>query len=116
MDHREGKNVVIVLRAHAIALAIAVVFGGLSPAGSAEMGRLFFTPQERQALNQKRLRAQASGAHKTDAKSDAELMADAEPIESVPLPPPKITGKVTRSSGNNTLWVNHYPQYKRGRP
>jgi hypothetical protein len=80
---------------------------------AAELGRLFFSPAERKAMNEKRLsptfkpvaRAIKSNRSEPDAEDSAEVS------ESVRLPEPKITGKVTRSSGNNTIWINHSPNY-----
>ena len=85
------------------------------PAAQAEeLGRLFFSADERRALNQKRALPAPDLAR--EALSKQELAASDEPTESVPLPPPKVTGRVTRSSGNDTVWMNHHPQYKRGKP
>ena len=83
-------------------------------AQAAELGRLFFSADERRVLNQKRALPAPDVARK--ALSKQELAAGDEPTESVPLPPPKVTGRVTRSSGNDTVWMNHHPQYKRGKP
>ena len=78
-----------------------------------ELGRLFFSAVERQVLNQKRsLPAPDKTAGSLPIQKPA---ASFDSMESVPLPAPKVTGQVTRSSGNNTVWVNHHPQYKRGR-
>ncbi len=85
------------------------------PAAQAEeLGRLFFSADERRLLNQKRALPAPDVARK--ALSKQELAAGDESTESVPLPPPKVTGRVTRSSGNDTVWMNHQPQYKRGKP
>ena len=86
---------------------------GISTATAAELGRLFFSAQERQLLNQKRALPAPDLARESLAKQ--ERSASPELMESVPLPPPKVTGRVTRSSGNDTVWINHHPQYKRGK-
>ena len=84
------------------------------PAAQAEeLGRLFFSADERRVLNQKRALPAPDLAR--EALPKQELAAGDEPTESVPLPPPKVTGRVTRSSGNDTVWMNHHPQYKRGK-
>ena len=79
-----------------------------------ELGRLFFSAEERQVLNQKR---SLPAPDKTDGSLPTQKPAASfDSMESVPLPPPKVTGRVTRSSGNDTVWINHQPQYKRGKP
>ncbi len=84
------------------------------PAAQAEeLGRLFFGAEERRVLNQKRALPAPDLAQ--EALPKQEPAAGDEPTESVPLPPPKVTGRVTRSSGNDTVWINHHPQYKRGK-
>ena len=95
--------------------ALLIVLATQVPGVQAEeLGRLFFNAQERQLLNQKRALPAPDVAR--EALSKKELAAVDEPTESVPLPPPKVTGRVTRSSGNDTVWINHQPQYKRGKP
>ena len=87
---------------------------GIPAAQAEELGRLFFSADERRVLNQKRALPAPDLARESLLKQ--ELAASDEPTESVPLPPPKVTGRVTRSSGNDTVWMNHHPQYKRGKP
>ena len=86
---------------------------GISAAQAEELGRLFFSAEERRVLNQKRAVPALDLARESLLKQ--ERAASDEPTESVPLPPPKVTGRVTRSSGNDTVWMNHHPQYKRGK-
>ena len=87
---------------------------GIPAAQAEELGRLFFSADERRVLNQKRALPVPDLARESLLKQ--ERAASGEPTESVPLPPPKVTGRVTRSSGNDTVWMNHQPQYKRGKP
>ena len=65
-----------------------------SPASAAEeaLGRLFFTPERRQALDRQRALNQEDRAQ---ASEDATLT---------------INGVVTRSSGRRTTWINGVPQ------
>ena len=94
--------------------ALLILLATRIPAAEAEeLGRLFFSAEERWVLNQKRALPAPDLARETLPKQ--ELAASDEPTESVPLPAPKVTGRVTRSSGNDTVWMNHQPQYKRGK-
>ena len=87
---------------------------GIPAAQAEELGRLFFSAVERQVLNQKR---SLPAPDKTDGSLPTQKPAASfDSMESVPLPAPKVTGRVTRSSGNDTVWINHQPQYKRGKP
>lgn len=114
MDYRE-REIVVISRILVWLWLGTIVFG--TPALSAEeLGRLFFNAAERKAMNEKRLSSNAkpnSSVAKIES-SPREAKYPAEESESVRLPDPKITGKVIRSSGNNTIWLNHFPQYKRG--
>lgn len=110
MDYRERKNIVIKIIASMLLLCS---FAAITNAE--EIGRLFFSADERRVMNQKRSEPIRQKQRDVAQKSSAELAGEIEPTESVPLPPPKITGQVIRSSGHNTVWVNHFPQYKRGR-
>ena len=95
--------------------ALLILLATRIPAAEAEeLGRLFFSAEERRVLNQKRALPAPDLAREALLKQD--LAASFDSMESVPLPPPKVTGRVTRSSGNDTVWMNHQPQYKRGKP
>ncbi|MDR0439924.1 MAG: hypothetical protein LBI59_02935 [Candidatus Accumulibacter sp.] len=61
------------------------------PAAEA-LGRLFFTPERRQALDWQRLSGGAS-------ENDEEISVEEAPVLSV-------DGVVTRSSGRHTVWIN----------
>ena len=90
--------------------ALLILLATRIPAAQAEeLGRLFFSADERRVLNQKRALPAPDVAR--EALPKQELAASDEPTESVPLPPPKVTGRVTRSSGNDTVWMNHSPNY-----
>jgi hypothetical protein len=114
VDYRQGKIVVKRVSIFSRVILTAVLFFTERGANAEELARLFFTPQERQSLNQKRVAPPVMPTPKfatqpIPAPADVERTAD-----SVALPPAKITGRVVRSSGNNTVWINHYPQYRRG--
>jgi hypothetical protein len=115
MDYRE-REIVVIRRVIAYALLSGeMVLMGMAPLNAAELGRLFFSAAERKAMNEKRAlpppKPIATVAKKESVESDVKESAEAG--ESVRLPNPKMTGKVIRSSGNNTIWLNQYPQYKR---
>ncbi|MGH8722325.1 MAG: hypothetical protein ACREU4_10095, partial [Burkholderiales bacterium] len=74
-------------RAAALLLLCAVLAPGAAPAQ--ELGRLFFTPEQREAL---------------DARRRARLPD--KPAALAPSPTTRIDGSVTRSSGRATLWVD----------
>lgn len=93
--------------------AVLVILSGFAPQTSAEdLGRLFFSADERRILNQKR----SAPSQETSREAVPKPVANLEPAESVQLAPPKITGRVVRSSGNNTVWVNETPNYLRKSP
>jgi hypothetical protein len=65
-----------------------------APAAAEELGRLFFTPQQRQDLDRRR------------ATNRAE--EEAPQIKEGPL---TLEGHVQRSSGKTAVWINGVPQY-----
>lgn len=73
------------------AAALLSLFIVLAPsaAQAQELGRLFFTPEQRDAL---------------DARRRARLPD--KPAALAPSPTTRIDGSVTRSSGRSTLWVD----------
>jgi len=74
--------------------AIAVLLGsllGAASAGAQELGRLFFTPEQRAALDARR---KARVPDKPAATPQAES------------PVTRINGAVQRSGGKSTVWVN----------
>jgi hypothetical protein len=82
-------------RGAALAALIAVCWLGLArPVPAAELlGRLFFTPQQRQDLDYRRR------ANIQDSPTGA--------VESTVT----INGQVSRSSGRSTVWINGVPQH-----
>ena len=78
-----------------IALALMVLYLSAPAAAAAEeLGRLFFTPQQRQDLDRRR------------ATNRAE--EEAPQIKEGPL---TLDGHVQRSSGKTASWINSAPQY-----
>ena len=74
----------------AIAIAVlGVLAAAAGPVAAQELGRLFFTPEQRDAL---------------DARRKARL-PDA-PIAAAPSRSARIDGYVMRSGGKSTVWVN----------
>jgi hypothetical protein len=64
-----------------------------APAAADEMGRLFFTPQQRQELDRRReANVQESGIATVESSMT-------------------VNGHVARSSGKTTTWINGVPQY-----
>jgi hypothetical protein len=64
-----------------------------SGAQAADLGRLFYTPQQREDLDRKRA---------SDAVETPEVMIDSQVT---------VNGHVTRSTGKTTTWLNGVPQY-----
>ena len=71
----------------ALLLACALLAPGAVPAQ--ELGRLFFTPEQRDAL---------------DARRKARLPD--KPVALAPSPTTRIDGSVQRSSGRSTVWID----------
>lgn len=80
-----------------IALSLALLAAGLSSgieeAGAQDLGRLFFTPEQRSAL---------------DARRKARI-PDKPAAVAVESPVTRLDGLVTRSGGKSTVWVNGEP-------
>jgi len=75
--------------------ALALILSCLAaPACAEELGRLFFTPQQRQDLDRRRTTNRAE--------------EEAPQIKEGPL---TLEGHVQRSSGRTTTWINGAPQY-----
>lgn len=75
------------------AAILAALLAGAGAAGAQDIGRLFFTPQQREDLDRRR--------------NTATPETTAAPVESELT----VNGRVTRSSGKATTWVNGVPQY-----
>lgn len=73
-------------------LAFAACTAPSLPASADELGRLFYTPQQRQDLDRRR----ASNVQEKEAVVESSVT---------------VNGHVTRSSGKTTTWVNGVPQY-----
>lgn len=81
-------------RALSVVLLAAGLAQGSSPAAGEELGRLFFTPAQRAELN-----------HRNHGPSHSASNA-ARPIT--------VNGRVTRSSGLGTVWVNGVAEHREG--
>ena len=68
-------------------------------AAAESLGRLFFTPKERAALDRGK------------AGQLAELV---EVMPAEPRPPVEMNGYVARSDGKTTVWLDGEPRYRRG--
>lgn len=71
------------------ALAAMLLLLGAHQAAAQELGRLFFTPEQRDAL---------------DARRKARLPD--RPVAAAPAPTTRVDGYVTRSSGRSTVFVD----------
>lgn len=89
---RKGHSRIAARALLALALAGVAGLAPAPPAAADELGRLFFTPQQRQDLDRRR---------------DSNLQEKEVVIESTVT----VNGHVTRSSGKTTTWVNGVPQY-----
>ena len=69
-----------------------------SGAEAAELGRLFFTPMQRAEMDRKRILNIADTADKIAAPSSQMT----------------LNGRITRSDGKTTTWVNGVPDYDPG--
>jgi len=86
---------IMVKTAHRCGTIIAALLlaAAAAPAAGADLGRLFYTPQQRTELDRKRA---------TDTV-EAEVVV----VESLVT----VNGRVSRSSGKTTTWINGVPQY-----
>lgn len=76
----------------ALAALAALLLAGAPPAAAADLGRLFFTPQQREELDRRR---------------DTNIVEAEVVVESLV----RVDGHVSRSSGKTTTWINGAPQY-----
>ena len=76
-----------------------VLFLGAGSAAGADLGRLFFTPAQRSALD---------SARKQSVRGDAVVVEHKPPL---PAPPQNVSvsGLVRRSDGRSTVWLNNRP-------
>ena len=77
----------------ALALAAGAVLESPRAAAADELGRLFFTPQQRQELDRRRA---------SNVQEKEEVVGESSVT---------VNGHVVRSSGKTTTWVNGVPQY-----
>jgi hypothetical protein len=86
------------MRSRAFYLAGVVLLGLVNSAHAADnLGRLFFTPQQRQDLDRRR----QANIQESTVTVNSSLTAN---------------GKVSRSRGKNTVWINGVPQENSRRP
>lgn len=79
-------------------IALAAALCGVAAQAAQPLGKLFFTPQERAALEQSRSGGKA-----------APVQRQAQPAP--PRAPPQIAGYVRRGDGRATVWVDGEPRY-----
>lgn len=95
-----------------IAIAIATLVLLAAPAAAAEVGRLFFTPAERAALE--RARRQAPEVPTVEPEAPKPITVVSEPLPEEVLPVITVDGYVKRSGGDSTVWVNGENSYDGG--
>jgi hypothetical protein len=79
-------------------LVSALLLGLFRPAAAAEsLGRLFFTPQQRQDLDRRR----QANIQESAVTANSSLT---------------VNGQVSRTGGKNTVWINGVPQENAKRP
>lgn len=99
------------IRVGALCVAGALAFAGFGVrhADARDLGRLFFTPEQRSSLERMR--------YAPPPKEAPKPVAVAEPaVAPPPLPPVALNGVVTRSGGRSTTWVNGVEQHDTLRP
>jgi hypothetical protein len=82
-------------RARRATLSVALssaLLGAMPCASAQDLGRIFFTPQQRQDLDRRR------NLNVTESEVVVESLVT-------------VNGHVTRSSGKTTTWINGVPQY-----
>ena len=82
---------IAITRARIALVAIAVTLAGVPSAPAQELGRLFFTPEQRAAL---------------DARRKARLPDKPAAAPIAELPVTRVNGAVQRGGGKSTVWVN----------
>jgi hypothetical protein len=102
MDHRDrtgarGENTVSARAALAIMLLACA-----GAASAAELGRMFFSPAQRAALD---------SARKQNLRTDiGNEDGERTPAAAAPLPQSvRMSGLIQRSDGKNTVWLNNKP-------
>lgn len=96
-------------RLAALLLATQVAMTG--PLAAQELGRLFFTPEQRAALDKARFAP--------EKQQPEPRVAEAKQQAPEPPPPPvgafRVEGLVVRSAGPNTAWVDGHQVLRKGR-
>ena len=82
---------IAVMSTRTLLLAAGIALGGATPAQSQELGRLFFTPEQRAAL---------------DARRKARVPDKPAAVPVTESPTSRVDGAVQRSGGKSTVWVN----------
>src|SRR5712691_1441178 len=85
------------MRGFATSLLIVALGAPASAAANENLGRLFFTPQQRQDLDRRR---------------QANIQESAASAENLVT----VNGQVSRSSGKSTTWINGVPQENARKP
>jgi hypothetical protein len=80
-----------------IACALLFALAADSAAAAENLGRLFFTPQQRQDLDRRR----QANIQESAATANSQVT---------------VNGQVSRSQGKNTVWINGVPQESARRP
>lgn len=75
-----------------------------------DLGRLFFTPQERASLEAARVVAKVPPPVALSPREIAQLPAAETESAPPPIPALTVNGIVTRSRGPGTVWMNGKPQ------
>jgi hypothetical protein len=79
-------------RCHGLLVAALLLATSAAPAAATDVGRLFYTPQQRAELDHKR------ATNAVEAEVVVERLVT-------------VNGRVSRSSGKTTTWINGVPQY-----
>jgi hypothetical protein len=79
-------------RRYGMLVAALLLATAAAPAAAADLGRLFYTPQQRDELDRKR------ATNAIEAEVVVERLVT-------------VNGRVSRSSGKTTTWLNGVPQY-----
>jgi len=94
-----------------VSVLLTVVGLGTAAPVSADIGRLFFSPAERAALDRARREADAPPVAESSAPQTESVPQMMEPSAPIVRPAITIDGYVRRSDGSETLWVNGENSY-----
>ncbi len=98
-------------RCGALMLAVAAGLMAMVPvlAHGEALGRLFFTPEQRAALDEERFASPREQAPEPEVVAEEPAPEPAPPVQSF-----RMEGLVVRSRGPNTAWVDGRPVLRRG--